>query len=79
MLELFNAEVDGKESKTVSRSELAGQEDANVAKEMKSKGNNYDSSGISEKRPIRNRCDWKWVSRGASPRDHGHVQKAVSE
>lgn len=44
------------------RAKTGGQDDADVAKEAqnkieKKKGNGYESSGMSEKRPIRSRWD----------------------
>jgi len=60
-----------------TRSELGGRKKyANVAKrKRRAVGNDYDSSGKSEKRPIRNRCDWKWVSGFQSQRIKGETYK----
>lgn len=68
-----------KKSKPVSRSELEGREDANVAKEMRVKGTTMTPRVYRRRGLFATDVTGSGLAELQQPEIDGHVQKAVSE
>lgn len=75
----FNVEAEEKKSKPVSRSELEGREDANVAKEMRVKGTTMTPRVYRRRGLFATDVTGSGLAELQQPEIDGHVQKAVSE